>query len=63
MKVSTGFFSRDGVGSDRARVTPTEAWGIRLQAPPRRWRFGASDARPCGGTRASLRVPTGGTAN
>src|SRR5215467_11140153 len=45
MKVSTGFRCREGVRSAWARVTPTEVWGTRLQAPPRRWRFGALDAR------------------
>lgn len=44
----------------QTRVTPTEARGVRLQAPPRRLRFGASVARLLGGTRAPLpRGPLG----
>jgi transposase-like protein len=36
MKVSNGGSRRAAIGSVWARVTPTEAWGTRLQAPPRR---------------------------
>ena len=36
MKVSSGRGLRAAIGWPWARVTPTEAWGTRLQAPPRR---------------------------
>jgi hypothetical protein len=47
---------RDTLG--HARVTPTEAWGLRLQAPPRRVRQRPLAECLCGGTRA-LRRATG----
>jgi hypothetical protein len=36
MKVSSGIWRQAAIGWAWARVTPTEAWGTRLQAPPRR---------------------------